>query len=181
MTKQNLQTFEQNNAAEIAEAQDRLNKAASLLDYKLTFNFKSAGEEHTCYLWDLPAETLACLLDYGTRRLNDKVNSLFAANPEQGRPAYVKRVMQEALEGKLGERRAASSGNAGLRNYILTFIKAQGVPAKELESYKGATPEAIINGLYTNKSPEDKSKILAVLTKRYEESLKALDGVDLSF
>lgn len=181
MTKQNLQTFEENNATEMKEMQDKLSKAAKLLDYKLSFNFKSAGEEHTCYLWDLPSETIACLLDYGTRRLNDKVNSLYAANSEPGRASYVKRVMQEALEGKLGERRAASSGNVGLRNYILTFIKAQNVPAKELESYKGATPEAIINGIYAAKSVEDRGKILAELTKRYEMSLQALDGVDLSF
>lgn len=161
--------------------QDTMSKVASLLDYKLTFNFKSAGKEHTCSLADFPAETIAALLDYGTRKLNDKVNSLYAANPEQSRLTYVDRVLQEALEGKLGERRMQFNGNAGLRNYILTFIKAQGVPAKALESYKGATPEAIINGLYTNKDAEQKARILAELTRRYEESLKALDGIDFSF
>lgn len=160
---------------------DLMSEVAQALNGKLVFNFKSAGIVKEIDLLNLPVETLATLLDYGTRKLNDKVNSLYASNPEQSRESYVERVWLEAIDGKLGERRQAVSGNAGLRNYILTFIKNQGVPAKNLADLKSATPERIIKEVWKNKSPEQQGAILAELTKRYEDSLKAVDILEVDF
>ena len=171
-------TKETSNAMNTADKMDRV---ATALNRELTFNFKSAGVSKTISIDMLPVETLAILLDYGTRKLNDKVNSLYADNPEPGRQAYVERVLQEAMDGKLGERRQAVSGNAGLRNYILTFIKNQGVPAKNLADLKSATPERIVKEVWKNKSPEQQGAILAELTKRYEDSLKAVDILEVDF
>lgn len=158
-------------------------EAVSLLDNKLEFNFKSAGITKSVTIADLPAESIACILDYGTRKLNDKVNSLFAMPTNvASREQLVELVWQKALEGKLGERRASSSGNVGLRQYILTYLRSKGASAKGLESYKGATPEAIVNGVYAKQAIEQRVAVLAEFNRRYDESLKALDiELDIEF
>lgn len=161
---------------------DLFKEVSSQLGGKLHFNFKSAGITKEINLMDLPSETIAVLLDYGTRKLNDKVNSLFAMpTNEASRAQLVERVWQEAIEGNLGERRSAGSGQAGLRNYILQYIKAQGVPAKAVEHLKGATSQAVINAIYSKKSEEQRVAILSEFTKRYEESLKAMADFDIDF
>lgn len=166
----------------IANSQDKLDKMASLLNYTLHFNFKSAGVVKDCRISDLPAETLAILLDYGTRKLNDKVNSLYAMDSNEApRSALVERVWAEALEGRLGERRAQSSGHVGLRNYILAYLRQHGATAKKLEPFKGATPQAIINSVYAGKDEAGREKILAEFTRRYEDSLKAIELADIEF
>ena len=165
-----------------ASSLGKLQAAARLLDYTLHFNFKSAGVEKDCRISDLPPETLAILLDYGTRKLNDKVNSLYAMDSnELPRSALVERVWAEALEGRLGERRAQSSGHVGLRNYILAYLRQHGATAKKLEPFKGATPQAIINAIYAGKDAAGREKILAEFTRRYEESLKAIELAEIEF
>lgn len=166
---------------DIAIAQDKLNKVIGLLDNKLVFNFKSAGITKETAISELAPETVALLLDYGTRKLNDKVNSLYAANPEPGREAYVNRVWKEAIEGKLGEKRMLVSGNAGLRNYIFTFLRNHNVPAKKLEALKGLTPEKIVDTIWEAKDADYRAAILKELTTRYEESLKDIDGLNIDF
>lgn len=190
MTQQNNQIATKAIEPEILESPRELKtncleafqKAAELLNYTLHFNFKSAGLVKDCRLADLPAETLAILLDYGTRKLNDKVNSLYAMDSnELPRAALVERVWTEAIEGRLGERRAQSSGHVGLRNYILSYLRQHGATAKKLEPFKGATPQAIINTIYSSKDEAGREKILAEFTRRYEESLKAIELADIEF
>lgn len=181
MTKQNNQNEMEAKEIEIS-TQERLQEMAALLDYTLHFNFKSAGLVKDCKLADLPAETLAILLDYGTRKLNDKVNSLYAMDSnELTRSALVDRVWEEALQGKLGERRAQSSGHVGLRNYILAYLRQHGATAKKLEPFKGATPQAIINTIYAGKDEAGRQKILDEFSRRYEESLKAIELAEIEF
>ena len=154
----------------------------NLLENKLVFNFQSAKLQKEIPLDELPDETIAILLDYGTRKLNDKVNSLFA-NPKntQSREELVERVWTEALEGRLGERRVVSSGNTEFRNYILSFLRSKGVAAKMLKPLKGATPEAIINAVWGKESDEYRAKVLTELKRRYDESLKALQEIKIEF
>ena len=157
-----------------------IDKIKTLLDNKLVFNFQSAGVQKEIALDDLPEETLAILLDYGTRKLNDKVNSLYASpKNDKSREELVERVMSEALEGRLGERRVVSSGNTGFRDYILSYLRARGVSAKMLKPIKGATPEAIVNTIWTKESEEYRAKVLAELKRRYEESLKMLGDIKI--
>lgn len=157
-----------------------MDKIITLLDNKLVFNFQSAGVQKEIELDILPAETIAILLDYGTRKLNDKVNSLYASPKNtSSREELVERVWKEALEGKLGERRTVSSGNTGFRDYILSFLRAKGVSAKMLKPIKGATPEAIINTVWGKESEEYRAKVLAELKRRYDESLKMLGDIKI--
>lgn len=182
-TQGDFKMTKQNETKEIEiEAQNNLNEMAALLDYTLHFNFKSAGIVKDCKLHELPPQTLAILLDYGTRKLNDKVNSLYAMDSnEQSREALVERVWEEALQGKLGERRAQSSGHVGLRNYILAYLRQHGATAKKLEPFKGATPQAIVNTIYSGKDEAGREKILDEFNRRYEESLKAIELADIEF
>lgn len=155
--------------------QDNLNAVANILNNRLTFNFQSANITKEIRLDELPPETLAILLDYGTRKLNDKVNSLYKANPEQTRQSLVERVWTEALEGKLGERRTQSNGETGLRNFILSWCRSNGIKAAALVDLKGATPQTIINEIWGERSDEYREKALAEFRRRYEESLKAIE------
>ena len=67
------------------------------------------------------------------------------------------------------------------QNYILQYIKAQGVPAKAVEHLKGATPQAVVNAIYGKKTEEQRTAILAEFTKRYEDSLRAMADFDIDF
>ena len=157
-------------------------KVQQILDNKLIFNFKSAGITKEVALSDFPPETIAVLLDYGTRKLNDRVNSLYAMpSNEASREQLVERVWREALEGKLGERKQQSAGHVGFRNFILAYLRAHGARAAYLEPYKGATPQAIINGVYASKSPEQRETILQEFARRYEASLQAVDELEIEF
>lgn len=158
-----------------------MDKIKALLGNKLVFNFQSAGIQKEIALDDLPEETIAILLDYGTRKLNDKVNSLYASpKNDKSREELVERVLSEALEGRLGERRVVSSGNTGFRDYILSFLRAKGVSAKMLKPIKGATPEAIVNTVWSKDGEEYRAKVLAELKRRYDESLKMLGDIEIN-
>ena len=50
-----------------------------------------------------------------------------------------------------------------------------------LKPLKGATPEAIINAVWEKESPEYRAKVLTELKRRYDESLKALQDIQIEF
>jgi len=77
----------------------------------LTFNINK--QAHEVSIQDLPAETIDRLLQYGTRMLNDKINSEASKAAGEGR-SYDKDEaaniwIQKAIDGKLGERTARAS------------------------------------------------------------------------
>lgn len=156
------------------------NQVSEILNGKLSFNFQSAGLVKEIELDSLPPETIAILLDYGTRKLNDKVNSLFAKDSNtESREALVERVWAEALEGKLGERRAPALGQKDFRDFILSLLRSQGIASKVLKPLNGTTPEVIVKTIWENEGAEYQAKVLAELKRRFDESKKLFEGFEV--
>ena len=158
------------------QLKDVMSNAGALLHNKLTFNFKSAGICKEASITDFPPETIAALLNYGTRKLNDRVNSLYATpNNEKSREALVEQVYNEALAGKLAERKAPGSSEQNqFRDFILLYLRSQNVPAATLKPLKGATPAAIVNTIWHNADDARQEAIKVELFNRWKKSLDML-------
>ena len=159
------------------QLKDVMGNAGALLHNKLTFNFKSAGICKEAAITDFPPETIAALLDYGTRKLNDRVNSLYATpTNEKPREALVEQVYNEALAGKLAERKVpGSSEQTQFRDFILLYLRSQNVPAAALKPLKGATPAAIVNTIWHNADDARREAIKVELFDRWKKSLDMLN------
>lgn len=157
-----------------------IEKAIEILNNKLVFNFQSIGEVKEISIDEIPAESLAAILQYGTRKLNDKVNSIYGTpKNEETREAIVKRVWSEMIEGKLSERRSPATGQKGFRDWIINFLKLAKIKSDVLSSLKGATPEAIVNTVWATQTDEQRAEILSELNRRYIESLKVFESVQI--
>lgn len=148
---------------------EKFSKIFELLNGELSFNFKKEDITKTIKIDEIPAESLAIILQYGTRKLNDRVNSIIAKTGGD-RESLIEESISKLLAGTLAERQL--SGNAGLRNYIIDTLKAQSSKlSKEqlaiLDEYKTATPEQLCNRLWADNAEKAK-KNLEVLTQRYE-------------
>lgn len=157
-----------------------IDKIKALLDNRLVFNFQSARIQKEIALDDLPEETIALLLDYGTRKLNDKVNSLFANEKNTAtREQLIERVWGELKEGTLGERKNTAGGNTAFRDFIFSILRGAGRSAKELKAYNGLTPEKIVAEIWKEASAEKQAEILAELKSRFEEVQKLQSGFEI--
>lgn len=121
---------------------------------QLTFNFKSANESKTIKIADIPAESLAVILDYGTRKLNDMVNSAFAGdNNTKTREQLVEEVWSRMVNGTIGIRQTVDTE---LRDFIIDLLKNKGIPSDMLKNAKKQLPIDILRSVY----PDDEEEIL---------------------
>lgn len=153
------------------------NDIAKLLNGELVFNFTSAGETRTAKIDELPAESIALLLSYGCRKLNDTVNSRAKDNPELSRADIVESVWQQFIDGELGQRRTQTS-DKGFKDFIFELLRAKGYKVKDFEPVRGATPAVIVATFWSKAGAEKQAEILAELSKRYEQ-VKALASMDI--
>lgn len=153
------------------------NKIFELLNGELTFNFASAGIEKTIKISDIPEESLAVLLSYGCRKLNDRVNSQ-AKDSDTPKKELIERALEDLLSGKLGSGRAPQSSNKAFKDFIFEVLKGQGYRVKDFEPVRGATPEVIVRTFWHNASPEQQATILDKLQQRFEQ-VKALASLDI--
>ena len=78
----------------------KMDKVAEILGNKLNFNFASTKQNFEISFDEIPAESIAIILDYGTRKLNDKVNSLFANEKNTAtREQLIERILGELKAG----------------------------------------------------------------------------------
>lgn len=158
----------------------KMDKVAELLDNKLNFNFASTKQNFELSFDEMPAESIAIILDYGTRKLNDKVNSLFANEKNTAtREQLIARVLGELKEGSLGERKSTSGGNAAFRDFIFSILRGAGKSAKELKAYNSLTPEKIVAEIWKEANTEKQAEILAELKSRFEEVQKLQSGFEI--
>lgn len=153
------------------------NKIFELLNGELTFNFAGAGIEKTIKISDIPEESLAVLLSYGCRKLNDRVNSQ-AKDSDTPKAGLIARAIEDLLSGNLGSGRAPQSSNKAFKDFIFEVLKGQGYRVKDFESVRGATPEVIVRTFWHNASPEQQATILEKLQQRFEQ-VKALANLDI--
>jgi hypothetical protein len=151
----------------------KMDKVAEILNNKLNFNFASTKQNFEISLDEMPAESIAIILDYGTRKLNDKVNSLFANEKNNAtREQLIARVLGELKEGTLGERKSTAGGNTAFRDFIFSILRGAGKSAKELKAYNSLTPEKIVAEIWKEANTEKQEEILAELKSRFEEVQK---------
>lgn len=158
----------------------KMDKVAEILNNKLNFNFASIKQNFEVSLDEIPAESIAIILDYGTRKLNDKVNSLFANEKNNTtREQLVARVLGELKEGTLGERKNTAGGNTAFREFIFSILRGAGKTGKELKAYNSLTPEKIVAEIWKEANTEKQAEILAELKSRFEEVQKLQSGFEI--
>lgn len=153
------------------------NKIFEILNGELTFNFAGAGVEKTICIDEIPEESLAVLLAYGCRKLNDRVNSQ-AKDSDTPKAELINRAIEDLLSGKLGGGRAPQNSNKAFKDFIFEVLKAQGYRVKDFEPVRGATPEVIVKTFWHNASAEQQAAILEKLQQRFDQ-VKALASLDI--
>lgn len=149
----------------------KMGEVAEILNNQLNFNFASTKQSFEISLDEIPAESIAIILDYGTRKLNDKVNSLFASEKNKAtREQLIERVLGELKAGTLGERKTSAGANTAFRDFIFSILRGAGKPAKELKAYNSLTPEKIVAEIWKDASAERQAEILAELKRRFDEA-----------
>lgn len=158
----------------------KMDKVAEILNNKLNFNFASAKQNFEISFDEIPAESIAIILDYGTRKLNDKVNSLYANEKNNStREQLIARVLGELKEGTLGERKNTAGGNTAFRDFIFSILRGAGKSTKELKAYNSLTPEKIVAEIWKEANTEKQAEILAELKSRFEEVQKLQSGFEI--
>lgn len=158
----------------------KMTKVAEILNNQLNFNFASTKQNFAISFDEIPAESIAIILDYGTRKLNDKVNSLFANEKNKAtREQLIERVLGELKEGSLGERKTTTGGNAAFRDFILAILRGAGKTAKELKAYNSQAPEKIVEEIWKDASAERQAEILAELKRRFDEAQKLQNAFEI--
>lgn len=157
----------------------KMGKVAELLNNQLNFNFASTKQNFEISLDEIPAESIASILDYGTRKLNDKVNSLFASEKNTAtREQLIERVLGELKEGTLGERKTTAQ-NTAFRDFIFSILRGAGKTAKELKAYNSLAPEKIVAEIWKDASAERQAEILAELKRRFDEAQQLQTGFEI--
>lgn len=158
----------------------KMEKVAEILNNKLNFNFASTKQTFEISFDEIPAESIASILDYGTRKLNDKVNSLYANEKNTAtREQLIERVMGELKEGTLCERKNTAGGNTAFRDFIFSILRGAGKSTKELKAYNSLTPEIIVAKIWKEANTEKQAEILAELKRRFEEVQKLQSGFEI--
>lgn len=159
----------------------KMDKVAEILNNKLNFNFASTKQNFEIGFDEIPAESIAIILEYGTRKLNDKVNSLYANDKNTAtREQLIERVLSELKAGTLAERKTTSGGNAAFRDFIFAVLRGAGKTAKELKAYNSLAPEKIVAEIWKEASTEKQSEILTELKRRFEEAQKLQSGFEIT-
>lgn len=137
----------------------------------VTFNFTSAGKAEKRKLADLPIETIYTLLQYGTRKANDYVNSAFASEKnEKTRDELIEAFMTKVDSGDFEATRDTSESE--FKAFVVNVLKANGASAKSL---KGLKADELIDliALKAGKPAEQIEKALKAKFEAQKEALKA--------
>lgn len=158
----------------------KMGKVAEILNNQLNFNFASTKQNFEISFDEIPAESIAIILDYGTRKLNDKVNSLFANEKNKAtREQLIERVLSELKAGTLGERKTNAGANTAFRDFIFSILRGAGKTAKELKAYNSLAPEKIVEEIWKDASAERQAEILAELKRRFDEAQKLQSAFEI--
>lgn len=148
-------------------------------EHVLTFNFKKAGITRNYKLGELPLKTIYALLQYGTRKGNDTVNSAFSEDQSKPRAVLVDEFCERLLSGNFGQRKTAgSSFEIGFRNYLRNLLKNAGLPAKVADKMETADCiKAILKAGGKPLTPETVEKASIALAEKYRASLAAVADI----
>lgn len=146
---------------------------------KIVINFASANQTKELILSDLPTETIDYLLQGATRKFNDSVNSMAKAAKDKGEEVdynkLIEIVINKAKTGDFAESHQPNPDKA-FKVFVLQYLRnVAKIPAKTLESVKGATPEVILATAFPNKTKKAITNGLDLLHKQFELTQVSLD------
>lgn len=140
-------------------------------DIELTFTFKAAERIEKRKIGDLPLNTILTLIQYGTRKGNDYVNSAFASEAnEKSRDELVTAFMDKVDSGDFETARDTSESD--FKAFVVNVLKANGASAKSLKGLKASELIALI-ALKANKPAEEVEKALKAKFEAQKAALKA--------
>lgn len=140
-------------------------------DIELTFSFKAAERVEKRKLGDLPINTILTLLQYGTRKGNDYVNSAFASEAnEKTRDELVTVFMDKVDSGDFEATRDTSESD--FKAFVVNVLKANGASAKSLKGLKASELIDLI-ALKANKPSAEVEKALKAKFEAQKAALKA--------
>lgn len=148
-----------------------------ILNGQLTFNFKSANESKTIKIEDIPEESLAVILEYGTRKLNDMVNSAFAGDKNtKSREQIVEEVWSKLVNGTIGLRQNVDTE---LRDFTIDLLKNNGIPSDLLKDVKKKAPIDILRMVYPDDVDEQLENKLHKIEGMLAQQKALFDGFSL--
>lgn len=129
----------------------------------LNFNFKASERTEKRKLSDLPLKTIYTLLQYGTRKANDSVNSAFnTEGNEKSRDELIEIFMAKVDSGDFESVRDTTETD--FKKYVLSVCKAHGATAKQL---KGITLKDALQAI-AKSLKADPEKVETALRKQFE-------------
>lgn len=141
---------------------------------ELVFNFKAAGKTEKRWLSDLPTKTVLTLLQYGTRKANDSVNSSF--NDEHNgktREELIADFMAKIDSGEFNPARDTSESD--FKAFVKKWLVIKGAPKKSLT---GKTLDDLLGGIAT-KNKLDVAEVERQLRKAWEAEKAVSEGLAL--
>lgn len=137
----------------------------------LTFNFKASERTEKRKLSELPLKTIYTLLQYGTRKANDSVNSAFnTEGNEKTRDELIEAFMEKVDSGDFEAARDTTESD--FKAFVVNVLKANGASAKSLKGLKADELIALI-ALKAKKPAEEVEKALKAKFEAQKAALKA--------
>ena len=140
----------------------------------IVFNFKAAGMKREYKLGDLPEASIYALIDYGTRKGNDYVNSVYAEEGNtKARADIVKDWLKKLESGDFTAKR--DSIDSGFKKYLQGVCKKLAITPEK--AWKGLDIAGLLNTIASVKGCSVET-VEPVLRANYEK-VKALFDLDL--
>lgn len=141
----------------------------------ISINFASANRIETLSIADLPTETIDYLLQGGTRKFNDSINSKVAdlkkQNVEYDINALIDDLLDKIKAGDLAESRKADPDKA-FKDFVLSQLKLAGIKSDILKPVKGATVKVILQTAKPTLTDEQTDKLIGNFKKKYDAMQK---------
>lgn len=145
-------------------------------NFEIVFNFKSAGVTRAYKVAELPQESVLALLQYGTRKGNDFVNSAAAADQTKDKRTLALEWLERLEKGELGTA-ARDHTDAAFKAFVVQTLKANGEQAKAL---KGLSLEQLLE-IAAKKVGKEPMEIHDVLFDKYLDIQEAIKAATKAF
>ena len=141
----------------------------------ISINFASAQRVESLQISELPIETIDYLLQGGTRKFNDSINSKVADLRKNGETFDINTLINDLIEkiktGDLAESRKADPDKA-FKDFVISQLKLAGVKSEVLKAVKGATVKVILQTVKPDLTDEKTDKLIANFKKKYDQMQK---------
>lgn len=141
----------------------------------ISINFASAQRVESLQISELPIETIDYLLQGGTRKFNDSINSKVADLRKTGESFDINNLIDNLIEkiktGDLAESRKADPDKA-FKDFVTSQLKLAGIKAETLKAVKGATVKVILQTVKPDLTDEKTEKLIVDFKKKYDTMQK---------